>query len=240
MDHIPTHYLGQKIVIHQVEKKSSKVYQGCLLEKNKSKIPVYILGKISGQTCCADCIAILRRQKEGENVLITVANHKIYRNQKIENYLYKLEQGKVHLLIRDHRVTRTHRGVYGVIMQQNKVLVIRKARGPYTGLYDLPGGSPEIGESPEQTVAREIREETNCTLCSVRNKRKKEVIFSDFTKESGELGVMQHFGILYDCTITGKPSQKGDGLDSNGAVWIERDKLSPNNATPFVLLGIRG
>ncbi len=135
-------------------------------------------------------------------------------------------------------VTRSHRGIYGIIKENGKILVIKKARGPYTGLYDLPGGSPEPGETVEQTLIREIKEETNCDVLEFDNIREKTIIFSDFTKESGEVGCLQHTGVLFDVKITGKPSESGDGLDSNGAVWIDIDTLSMENATPFVLIGI--
>ena len=116
-------------------------------------------------------------------------------------------------------------------------MVIRKARGPYTGLYDLPGGSPEADETPEQTVAREIKEETNCDLISCTNKREKTIFFSQFTKASGEVGCLQHTGILFDVEVAGEPSTRGDGLDSDGAVWMDINTLSDQNATPFVLMG---
>jgi len=134
-------------------------------------------------------------------------------------------------------VTRSHKGIYGIIRKNNQILLIRKARGPYTGLYDLPGGSPEPDETPEQTVAREIKEETNCDLISCTNQREKTIFFSAFTKESGEVGCMQHTGILFDVKVVGEPTTQGDGLDSNGAVWVDMDTLSGQNATPFVLMG---
>ena len=136
-------------------------------------------------------------------------------------------------------VTRSHKGVYGIIRRGNQILVIRKARGPYTGLYDLPGGTPEENETPEQTVAREIKEETNCNLISYTNKREKTIFFSQFTKESGKTGCMQHTGILFDVQVAGEPTTQGDGLDSNGAVWMDIDSLSSQNATPFTLIGCK-
>ena len=134
-------------------------------------------------------------------------------------------------------VTHSHKGVYGVIRKDNQILVIRKARGGYTGLYDLPGGTPEEGETPEQTLAREIKEETNCNLVFFKNKREKTIFFSQFTKVSGEAGCLQHTGILFDAEVTGHVSVQGDGLDSNGAVWVDINTLSSQNATPFVLMG---
>jgi ADP-ribose pyrophosphatase YjhB (NUDIX family) len=40
------------------------------------------------------------------------------------------------------------------------VLIVRRARPPAHGLYTLPGGGVELGETLEQAVVREIREET--------------------------------------------------------------------------------
>lgn len=38
-------------------------------------------------------------------------------------------------------------GVYGVAIDNEKLLVIEKNSGPYQNRYDLPGGSQEVGES---------------------------------------------------------------------------------------------
>lgn len=138
-------------------------------------------------------------------------------------------------LLRDD-VTRAHLGVYGVIKKDNKILVIKKARGPYTGLYDLPGGTPEGDETPEETLAREIKEETNCDITDKTNKRTCIVLFNRFTRESGLTGCLQHTGILFDVAVQGDPATTGDGLDSNGAVWVDINTLSKENASPFVLI----
>ncbi|TDC21873.1 NUDIX domain-containing protein [Kribbella albertanoniae] len=60
-------------------------------------------------------------------------------------------------------VTTKHFGVYGVWLQAGRLVLVRKSRGPYDGLLDLPGGSPEAGESEVDTLRRELREE-----CGVR------------------------------------------------------------------------
>lgn len=137
-------------------------------------------------------------------------------------------------------ITKTHFGVYGCIIKDRKILLIQKARGPYTGLYDLPGGSQENEETYMDTLKREIIEETGCEVVEAKNERYKSIIFSDFTIASGETGVLQHDAILYDVKIKGEPSTKGDGLDSNGAVWMDIKTLNPNNATPYVLMAVKG
>ncbi len=47
-----------------------------------------------------------------------------------------------------------HFGAYGVWRQNGRVVAIRKARGPYIGLLDLPGGSPENDETAVDTLER--------------------------------------------------------------------------------------
>ena len=45
-----------------------------------------------------------------------------------------------------------HLGCYGLLMEGNKILLIKKKTGPYDGLLDLPGGSLDFGETPEATL----------------------------------------------------------------------------------------
>jgi 8-oxo-dGTP diphosphatase len=46
------------------------------------------------------------------------------------------------------------------IVRDGKILVVRRARPPAHGLYTLPGGVVEVGETLMEAVAREVREET--------------------------------------------------------------------------------
>ncbi len=38
-------------------------------------------------------------------------------------------------------VNTTHLGVYGIVIKEDKILLVKKSRGAYIGKYDLPGGS---------------------------------------------------------------------------------------------------
>jgi ADP-ribose pyrophosphatase YjhB (NUDIX family) len=60
-----------------------------------------------------------------------------------------------------------HFGVYGLWRQDARLVLVRKTRGPYEGLLDLPGGSPERGESELATLRRELREECGVELARV-------------------------------------------------------------------------
>ena len=47
-----------------------------------------------------------------------------------------------------------------VIFREKHFLVVRRANPPGRGLYSVPGGRVEHGETLHQAVAREVREET--------------------------------------------------------------------------------
>ncbi len=136
-------------------------------------------------------------------------------------------------------ITRTHKGIYGYIEKNNKVLLIRKKRGPYTGMYDLPGGSPEEGETELETLRREIMEETGCKLVDCTSRKEEIVRFEDFTEDDGRPGCLIHTGILFDCQVQGEPNINISDLDSNGALWILKQDLTSCNATPFVIISVK-
>jgi 8-oxo-dGTP diphosphatase len=51
-------------------------------------------------------------------------------------------------------------GVGGVIVDQGRTLLIRRGSEPLRGEWSIPGGTLELGESLEEGVVRELREET--------------------------------------------------------------------------------
>lgn len=52
------------------------------------------------------------------------------------------------------------------LIDDGKVLLIQRARAPYSGMWTLPGGRLEAGETAEQCATREIKEELG--LCAYR------------------------------------------------------------------------
>ena len=50
--------------------------------------------------------------------------------------------------------------VSAAIIRGDRVLVVRRARAPAHGVFTLPGGVVEAGETLAEAVIREVREET--------------------------------------------------------------------------------
>ena len=55
---------------------------------------------------------------------------------------------------------RPQLAVSAVIFRAGQFLVVRRVNAPGRGLYSVPGGRVEHGETLHQAVAREVREET--------------------------------------------------------------------------------
>ena len=55
-----------------------------------------------------------------------------------------------------------------VVKRRGRVLLTRRANPPCAGMWDLPGGFLEAGETPEQALHRELREELGAEVRSAR------------------------------------------------------------------------
>ena len=87
--------------------------------------------------------------------------------------------------------TRPHLAVSAAIIRDGKVLIVRRARPPARGLYTLPGGGVEAGESLHEAVVREVREETGLEVEPLGLAGYREVIARDADRK-----VERHFVIL--------------------------------------------
>jgi ADP-ribose pyrophosphatase YjhB (NUDIX family) len=129
---------------------------------------------------------------------------------------------------------KIHLGIYGVYIEGNdRVLMIKKARGPYKGKYDLPGGRMEFGETIEEGLRREFMEEVGIEIRQIGflgiNEYK-----CQYEKEAGVLVNFHHVGIYHRIqSIIGEIKIVPDGEDSNGALFIPFSEITPDNTSPI-------
>lgn len=88
-----------------------------------------------------------------------------------------------------------HFGAYALIIKDDKIVLIKKKTGPYDGKLDLPGGTIEFGERPEDTLVRELEEEIGVKV------KRYELFDSDSVcfkwKYEAKIINFHHVGIFY-------------------------------------------
>lgn len=80
-----------------------------------------------------------------------------------------MEENKYHYLIIEAQRSNIHRYVVGAIVErENSVLLLKRPKEDFMGgIYELPSGKVESGESPDQALSREVEEETGLTIGSI-------------------------------------------------------------------------
>ena len=59
-------------------------------------------------------------------------------------------------------------GVALILDEQGRVLVVKRSKNPAKGTWHLPGGFVEAGETIEEGIAREVKEELNIEVDVIR------------------------------------------------------------------------
>jgi mutator protein MutT len=104
-------------------------------------------------------------------------------------------------------------GVGAVIVDGERVVLVKRAHEPLKGEWSLPGGTVEVGETLHDAVAREVREETGL---DVRVGPLIEVLDRIHLGDDGR--VEYHFVLLdYRCTVAS--GTLAHGSDASDVSW---------------------
>ncbi len=105
-------------------------------------------------------------------------------------------------------------GVGAVILQQGRVLLIRRGAEPMKGRWSIPGGLVELGESLNDAVCRECLEETGLEVETVVLVELLDRIHMEETR------VRYHYVIAdYLCRVTG--GEPHAGSDATEVYWAK-------------------
>lgn len=128
-----------------------------------------------------------------------------------------------------------HIGIYGICIKDNRLLCIKKEKGPYRNRFDLPGGSQKENEGLTETLVREFHEETGYKIENYRNCRAYDIFVEEMNR------IVHHIMIFYDVDINVEQQDVvleilDDELnDSSGIYWIDLEELDISNVSPVIL-----
>ena len=99
------------------------------------------------------------------------------------------------------------------LIKDNKVVVTKYKEGnKKAGYYEIPGGKIEEGETPEQTVIREMKEETGLKIKNLKNKGKMIIEYPDRIFD-------------FDVFLCNESEGEPQNFEENTSEWIEIKEL---------------
>ena len=126
-------------------------------------------------------------------------------------------------------------GVYGICIKDNKLLCIKKVRGPYKNRFDLPGGSQKESEGLTETLVREFQEETGCQIKGYGNCRAYDVFVEESNRTVHHIMVFYNIDINLEQQDTILEKLEEELNDSSGIYWIDLEELDIKNSSPLIL-----
>ncbi len=119
-------------------------------------------------------------------------------------------------------------GVGAIIIENDRVLLIKRGHAPLLGEWSIPGGVLEVGEMLREAAVREAREETGLVV-------EPGELLGVFDRVVREDGRIRYHYVLIDflcCRISGDPCC---GTDADEVRWFTREevvqlKLAPDTA----------
>jgi 8-oxo-dGTP diphosphatase len=128
-------------------------------------------------------------------------------------------------------------GVGALIFNRDKILLVERGKEPLKGHWSLPGGVLEIGETLEQGIIREVREETGLEVSPIKVLE----IFERIIRDTQGAAEYHYVLIDYICRVTGGSLHAAD--DARRAAWVSRRLLSTyqltNGTLPVIEKGFR-
>ncbi|MEM2768037.1 MAG: NUDIX hydrolase [Candidatus Bathyarchaeia archaeon] len=116
-------------------------------------------------------------------------------------------------------------GVGAIIICNGKILLEKRRSDPGRGKWSVPGGIVELGESPENAVIREVKEETGL---DVENPELIDVVNNVILDEKG---VIQYHFVIVDYFVKLRGGELKAADDAEELRWVALEEAEKYNIT---------
>jgi len=117
-------------------------------------------------------------------------------------------------------------GVGALIIHDGRILLERRGNPPGRGQWSVPGGLVELGEAAEQTVLREVKEETGLEV-----EKPEHVDVVDDVQLDEEGRVKYHF-VIIDYLVKLKAGKLRAASDAAELQWVPFGEVGKYDLTP--------
>jgi ADP-ribose pyrophosphatase len=112
-----------------------------------------------------------------------------------------------------------------VVISGGKILLEKRKNEPGKGKWSIPGGLVDLGESPEQAVIREVKEET---CLAVDAPRHIDVVSDVSLDENGK--IKYHF-VIIDYLVAVKGGEVKAASDAEALEWVPFSEVEAYDLT---------
>jgi 8-oxo-dGTP diphosphatase len=112
-------------------------------------------------------------------------------------------------------------GVGAIIIEEGRVVLVKRGHPPLEGKWSIPGGVLEVGETLRKAVVREALEETGLSVEPGELLGVFERVLPD------EQGRMKYHYVLIDFLCRRVAGELEAGDDASEVRWFRREELTP-------------
>jgi len=109
--------------------------------------------------------------------------------------------------------------VGAVVIRDNKVLLVKRKQPPGKGLWAIPGGRVELGETLKEAAEREVREETRVAI------RPRHHVYTFEVIERDHAGRIRFHYVIVDLIADYVGGEPNPGDDACEARWVTLEEL---------------
>ena len=125
--------------------------------------------------------------------------------------------------------------VGAVVIRDEKVLLVKRRKPPGKGLWSIPGGRVELGETLKEAAEREVKEEAGVII------RAKDPVYTFDLIDRDKQGYIRFHYVIVDLLadyVSGKPNPSSDACEARWVTPRELEELPVSRITKEFLKNI--